>query len=175
MPFWSDPQAEPKRAYRWLMFINNLPQWIVKKVSKPSFSITESTHTYINHNFYYPGKVEYEPITVTLVDPVTPDASSRMMQFLKDTGYSFPDDPFDTSTISKAAAVTSLGNVEIQQLGPNSEVIESITLENAWIKSVNFGELDYESDDLVNIDLEMRYDFFTLETRQPEFLRGSGR
>ena len=171
MPFWSDPQAEPKRAYRWLMFINNLPQWIVKKVSKPSFSITESTHTYINHNFYYPGKVEYEPITVTLVDPVTPDASSRMMQFLRETGYSFPDQAADTSTISKAAAVTSLGNVEIQQLGSNSEVIESITLENAWVKSVNFGDLDYESDDLVNIDLEMRYDFFTLETRTPDFLR----
>ena len=175
MPFWSDPQAEPKRAYRWLMFINNLPQWIIKRVKKPTFSISESTHTYINHNFYYPGKVEYEPITVTLVDPVTPDASSRMMQFLRETGYSFPDQAADTSTISKAAAVTSLGNVEIQQLGSNSEVIESITLENAWVKSVNFGDLDYESDDLVNIDLEMRYDFFTLETRQPEFLRGSGR
>ena len=172
MPFWSDPQAEPKRAYRWLMFINDLPQWIIKRVDKPNFSITESVHTYINHNFYYPGKVEYEPIRVTLVDPVTPDAAERMMRFLSDTGYAFPDDPFDTSTISKAGAVTALGNVEIQQLGARSEVVERITLENAWIKSVNFGDLDYTSDDLVNIELEMRYDFFTMETIQPSFLSG---
>ena len=70
----------------------------------------------------------------------------------------------DSSTISKAAAVASLGNVAIHQLGSQgTEPIEIITLKNPWVKSVKFGDLSYDSDDLVNIELEIRYDFFTYE------------
>ena len=164
MAFWSDPISEPKRQYRWVMYIDNIPQWIIKQVNKPNFTVTESVHTYINHNFYYPGKVEYDPISVTLVDPVDPDAGEKMKNFLLNSGYRFPTDPNDISTISKAAAVASLGNVAIHQLGSQgTEPIEIITLKNPWVKSVKFGDLSYDSDDLVNIELEIRYDFFTYE------------
>ena len=168
MPFWSDPTTDPKRQYRWLMYINNLPQWIVKQVNKPSYSITESPHVYINHTFYYPGKVEYDPISVTLVDPISPDATEKMVQILKASGYAFPDDPNDTTTISKARAVSALGNVSIQQLGAEGgDVIERIDLRNAWVRSVRLGDLNYESDDLVNIELEIRYDYFEFVATPP--------
>ena len=93
-----------------------------------------------------------------------PDAGEKMKNFLLNSGYRFPTDPNDISTISKAAAVASLGNVAIHQLGSQgTEPIEIITLKNPWVKSVKFGDLSYDSDDLVNIELEIRYDFFTYE------------
>ena len=42
--------------------------------------------------------------------------------------------------------------------GSNAE-IERWTLYNPWVKDVKFGSLDYGSDDLVEIELTLRYDF----------------
>jgi hypothetical protein len=163
MAFWTDVNTEPKRAYRWVLLIGGIPQWICKKVNKPSFTVSETAHKYINHSFYYPGRVEWETTSITLVDPVSPDASKTMEEIIRAAGYHFPEDPNDVSTISKKNAVLSLGNVVIKQVGPDGpETIEEWELINAWVKSVKFGELDYESDDMVNIDLELRYDFAKL-------------
>ena len=63
--FWSDPLApEPKRAYRWLMYLGNslVPQWVVKSVSKPSFTVSETEHKFLNHTFWYPGKVAWNAV-----------------------------------------------------------------------------------------------------------------
>ena len=56
--FWSDFTVEPKRKFRWLMSFRGIPQWIVKKVSKPNITISEAEHSFLNYKFYYPGRVE---------------------------------------------------------------------------------------------------------------------
>ena len=176
MAFWSDAGAgvpAPKRNYRWLLYLGGIPQWICKKVSKPSFSLTEAEHTYLNHKFYYPGRVEWTTVDVTLVDPVSPDASATMYQIFRNAGYTPPTDQYDTMTVSKSAAVNSLGTVKIQQLGVSPRAltlqggittapIEEWILYNAWVKEVKFGDLDYTSDDLTEITLTLRYDFAKL-------------
>jgi len=178
MAFWSDAGAgvpAPKRNYRWLLYLGGIPQWICKKVSKPSFSLSEAEHTYLNHKFYYPGRVEWTTVDVTLVDPVSPDASATMYQIFRNAGYTPPTDQYDTMTVSKSAAVNSLGTVRIQQLGvsPRSLTlqggittapIEEWILYNAWVKEVKFGDLDYTSDDLTEITLTLRYDFAKLNS-----------
>ena len=98
--FWSDASEgirDPKRQFRWILLNDNIPVYTLKKVAKPSFTVQESTHKYINHTFYYPGRVSYDPVSVTLVDPVAPDASAKMMQILQQSGYSFPEDQNDTN------------------------------------------------------------------------------
>jgi hypothetical protein len=157
--FWADPNVEPKRAYRWLLNVGGIPQWLCSKVTKPSFTVSESEVTYINHKFFYPGRVEWGEVSLTLADPVEPDASATMMQILSDSGYHLPEDPNDTSTLSKINAIQALGQVAISQIGPDGKTIEKWELINAWIKDVKFGDLDYSSDDIVNIDLTLKYDY----------------
>ena len=42
MAFWSDAKGgEPKRAYRWILDVDGIQAYTIKKVSKPSFSISE--------------------------------------------------------------------------------------------------------------------------------------
>lgn len=163
--FWSDSQVEPKRAYRWILLLGGIPQWMCKKVSKPSFAVSETEHTYLNHKFYYPGRVEWNTVTVTLADPVAPDAAKTMFNIIQNSGYSLPVDQgkAEASTISKANAVSALGEVRIQQLGADGKAIEEWALVNAWVKDVKLGELDYESDDMVDVELELRYDYATLK------------
>ena len=58
MGFWAAPSTEPKRKYRWICnfggTIGAVEQYLLKKVNKPSFEISETEHKYINHTFWYP-------------------------------------------------------------------------------------------------------------------------
>ncbi|MDP3987001.1 MAG: phage tail protein [Nanoarchaeota archaeon] len=157
--FWSDPVLEPKRQYRWVMFIGGIPQWVIKKTAKPNFKVTESVHKYINHTFHYPGRVEWQPIEVILVDPIAPDASRTIMNIIKAAGYHFPVDASDTSTMSKAKATAALGNVVIEQLDAEGNAVDQWQLINAWVSNVNMGQLDYEGDNMVDITLTITYDY----------------
>jgi hypothetical protein len=170
--FWGNPTLEPKRAYRWLLSIPGLEDatWIVKKINKPSFSVTETEHNFINHKFYYPGRVEWNTVSMTLVDPVSPDATEKLMAILTAMGYNFPSTYAEATktTITKEEATAALTSVKIRQIGGGSggsgaaeDVIEEWTLQRCWFKSVTFGDLDYESDEIINIEVEMRYDWAT--------------
>jgi hypothetical protein len=165
--FWTDINTEPKRAYRWVLYMGGMPQWLIKTVNKPSVSFSETPHQYINHTFYYPGRATWNPITVKLVDPVNPDAAKSMENILRASGYNFPTNPNDVTTISKANAVASLGNLSIIQLGPDGETVEEWQITNSWVKEVKFGDLDYSSDDMVTIELTIRYDFARIIVPDP--------
>lgn len=174
--FWADPSIEPKRKFRWLLSVGGagdteIPQWVIKKVTKPTISVSEIKHSFINHSFYYPGRVEYNEIEFTLVDPVSPtDVSDSLINIILGAGYALPDTELNSyaKTITKGQAVTSLEKVIIRQIAAadvadgaseTDDVQEAWELTNAWVKEVNFGDLDYESDDIVEITVKLRYDW----------------
>lgn len=185
MAFWSDTSLgvpEPKRSYRFLVYVGGFQPWVAKKATKPSFSISETEHVYINHKFYYPGRVEWNTVDVTFVDPGAPDTTQSVYNILKESGYVPPKNQSDVRTISKAAAVNSLGTIRIQTLGDQfegtgdtqaqpgtpiaqgSEVLEEWVLYNAWLKEVKFGDLDYTTDELLEVTMTLRYDFALLNS-----------
>ena len=175
MAFWTTVNgdtSDPKRGFRWQISFDNLTDvgdsvvWFAKKVSKPNFSITESKHSFLNHNFYWPGRVEWQEIELTLVDPVSPDAVAKTNQIIAAMGYRIPDGTMgndDLSSMSKGKSQGALGAVTISQLNAEGEPIEIWTLKQAWLKTVKFGELSYEDDNLVEISLGMRYDWATCD------------
>jgi hypothetical protein len=166
---WNDPGLEPKRAYRWLLRFgaasDAVPEYICKKVDKPSFSISEQEHVFLNHKFWYPGRVEWNEIKVTIVDPLAFDAANKLQQIIADSGYLIPDEldaglsASKLTTVSKAKAVEQVGRVVIQQIDANGDAVSQFELHNTWIKEVNYGTLSYEEDGLVEIELTLRYDW----------------
>jgi len=171
--FWSSTKTEPKRKFRWLLSVSSdvgeIPAWIIKKVTKPTFTVSEVKHSYINHSFYYPGRVEYNEVEFTLVDPVNPDAANNILKIIDMSGYKLPDTVNKAAqTITKESAVAALGGLTIEQIAGGSggdddpQSIETWYLKNAWIKEVTFGDLDYESDDIVEITVKVRYDWAEL-------------
>jgi hypothetical protein len=166
--FWSDASLEPKRNFRFTLLMNGIPSWLIKKVNKPAFKINEAKHQYLGHTFYYPGNVEYEPVTITLVDPLTPDASRTIMNHIAASGYKFPLDATSTSTVSKVNAVAALGNLTVEQIDADGNIADKWTYKNAWISDVKFGELAYEDNNLTEITLTVRYDWAEMDVPGPE-------
>lgn len=181
MPFWSDATlADPKRQHRWLVDItapevSGMISYVAKKVNKPKMTVGEAEHKFINHTFYYPGGITYDPISITLVDPANPHATQALYDLLQVSGYRIPGDiqeiapgQPDISTISKRRGTGALGSCVISQVDGDGNEVEKVTLNNAWIKSVDFGgELSYESEGLMEVTLEVRFDWFDLQTFTP--------
>ncbi len=169
--FWSDHLGDdPKRAYRWILQVGSIPAYVLKKCSKPSFAVTETPHKFLNHIYYYPGRVEWNTVTMTLADPVQPDVAATVANIIWNSGYhpaqNFPNlGMVQLETMGKRKSVNALGQeLQIVQIDDMGHAIETWKLMNPWVKDVKFGELDYEADDLTNVELEIRYDWASLET-----------
>ena len=176
--FWTNPATSPKRAFRFTCTIGGIGTentWLVTQVKKPSATVGEVSHKYLNHTFYYPGRVEWDTVNVTLVDPVSPNAAGLLAKVLEDSGYVIPGNNSVTDSITKKKAVDGLGPVIIRQFTNDvagdgvdptgaSGVVEEWTLKNAFVTNIDWGELNYESDDLTNITLTIRYDYATCFT-----------
>ena len=178
MPFWSEAHdtttKDPKRKFRFQVSFNNITDpngngsvlWFAKTVSKPSFAVSSTEHKYLNHTFYYPGSVTWNDVSLTLVDPVSPDMTITISRILEQSGYVFPGNAVEQAslaTISKGGAVGALGQVTVTQLDASGAPIETWTLWNAFITDAKFGDLEYGADDLIQLDLTLKYDWAKVE------------
>jgi len=170
--FWTNPTStqDPKRGFRFSVTMGDGTAegaglgmlWMAKKADRPTFSLTESKHDYLNHSFYWPARAEWNEVSVTLVDPVVPDIADSLLSFFETAGYNIigqPDNIDDLSSISKSGIVGATGAITIQQIDEKGAPLETWTLNNAWIKEVDFSELDYSNDDLSEVTVKFRYDW----------------
>lgn len=170
MAFWTTAQGrDPKRKFRFLLRIANLPeggQWFVKTSDRPSFEVSSTEHKFLNHTFYYPGAVTWNEVSVTLVDPVDPDMQAGIADIIRGSGYYIPtnsDGPGkNTTTIAKSKAATALGRVTIDMIDSDGNAVESWILNGAWISGIENSNLEYGSDDMAETTVKFRYDWATL-------------
>jgi len=176
MTFWGTDlggaaTGEPKRKYKFKVQIGDLAQdgilWYAKKAGKPEITVSNSTeHKYLGHTFKYPGVVSWNSITVDLVDPISENASRKLLQKLRESGYIFPESSGMLETISKNKSVDAIGPVVITQIDSDGNMVEEWTLHNPFINKIGFGELSYEDEGLSEISLELTYDWATYGDRE---------
>ena len=190
MAWWNTKTTEPYRQFRFLVQFSitsaagdgaagkNL-HFFAMKVDKPMFKVGEYNHKFLNHQFNYPGRLAWDPVTITMVDIQSkgsngPVQHELMREYVRRSGYprspAGEDAKAGTDGISKASAVGSLGDITITQLKPTGNAgpggMEDIkthengqvwTLKNAFLTDIKFGSLDYGSEDAVQITMTVRY------------------
>ena len=174
MAFWQQNNLEPKRAYRFILSIPgknfNIPSFLIKSVSKPGFDISESKHEYLNHTFKYPGKLNWTDVSFKIVDVIgEDDGSGALMSLLEEAGYALPTSENVKQTISKSRATAAFGEIYIKQIDSEGREQEKWTLKNAWVKDVKFGELDYASEEMMNVDVTLTYDNAVLSIKKGQY------
>jgi len=174
MTFWTSAKTEPKRNYRWKVtlagFGGQNVLWWAKTVTVPSFDVSEVEHNFFDNKYYYPGRVSWSEITMTLVDPISPDAVQLTNKLLIDSGYNVPPNPTAANTkrtISKRRATgTGFKSLDIEIVNSEGETIELWEVKNPFIKSAKYGDLDYSNDDLRTVEMTIRYDWAVCTTGQ---------
>ena len=173
MTFWSSNAVEPKRSFRFLLELtpagaaNKIATYYIKTVKKPQFQMDGQAEVkYIQHTFKYPGRITWQPIDITLLDPADPDSAAIMMNIIRSSGYRIPDDEANSKeSISKKKANTGMGAVIIRQINSEGVSISEWNLANPFLTNVDFGTVGYDSDDIVEYTLTVDYDYATMTSK----------
>ena len=177
MTFWTQPDASPTRQFRFKVTNGTGTWWWVSSCSKPSYEISTEEYKLINHKYKYPGVVTWNDVNISMVD--TEEHAKSLLQALVFGGYQ-PGAIIEIEGLSKRELhnqtkvvggkmkddipkATDGSLLQIQQLDDNGTAVEIWTLHGAFIKSTNFGQLDYTSDELVKFELVISYDYATIE------------
>ena len=171
MSFWTEPSLEPTRKYRFRIYSPSSEDmfeewWFAKSVGKPSYDVGLGTYTITNHQFKFPGIVSWSDVSLRIVD--TGDITAQLMDNLGFT-YVNPEQDNELAPVRTnpggfaKEADGAINDFVIEQLSAKGDPIETWTLHSAFIKSVNFGQLAYSDDELVELELVIAYDYATLE------------
>lgn len=182
MTFWTNKNLEPKRNFRFVVTLANMPNgatFYAKTVKRPQLQISSQEHKFLNHTFSFPGHPKWQPCDLELVDPVNPDAMQHLAAMIEAAGYVIPANQNQVTTISKRSATDALGLVTIRMIneargsadeaGGNPAILDQFTIEkwtlnNPWISDCNPSELSYDNEELSTISLQITYDWASLET-----------
>ncbi len=174
MSFWSNLKAEPLRQHRWYVtfngnnpFLNNM-RYAVKKVSKPSAKVGSIQHKYLNHFFNFPGRLEWNDVTMTFAAIIASQESngataSQLIDAINNlSGYQLPKKQEDRETIGKLKADGAIGRVDIIQVDPDGETVETWSLYRPFFTEIKYGDLDYSNEEIVEISCTIKYDWASL-------------
>jgi hypothetical protein len=145
---------EPKLQNRFLMVIDGIPSYLIKKISRPSITFGEVTLDHINVKRKLKGKANWDNISCDLYDPVTPSGAQAVMEWVRLSHESVTGRDGYSDFYKKT--------INIQTLGPVGDIVEEWILKGAYVQNANFGDMDWSSDTPVNISLTIVMDYAIL-------------
>ena len=137
------------------MNIDGVPAYLINKTSRPQINFEEVKLNHMNVERYVKGKGAWQPITISLYDPVVPSAAQAVMEWVRLSHESVTGRDGYSDFYKK--------DVSINVLGPVGDIVEEWTLKGTWIQQANFGDLDFASDDPATIELQLRFDYAILQ------------
>jgi hypothetical protein len=156
----SDPNTVYKRKHRWLFKIPDVSAEGVNclapaKSARPSVSFKEIEVQHLNETVYFPGKPEWKPVALTLYDICQgqPSGSHPVFEWIKKV-Y----DPSGDGTYRPSCDGFKVDHATLELYDGCGNVIETWTFEAAWPQSVEFGELDMSTAEVLTCDISLRYD-----------------
>jgi len=146
---------EPKRNYRWVLAVEGIDAFLVSTTKRPDITIGSTKIDFINSYRNVAGKLEFSDITLTLHDPIAPSGAQQVMEWIR-THY---------ESVSGRAGYADFykRDCQLKMLDPIGTVIELWDIKGALLTGVNFGSLDYGSDEIMKIDLTMKVDNCVLQ------------
>ena len=146
---------EPKLQNRFIMYVEGVPAYLIKKVARPSITFEEVVLDHINIQRYVKGKGAWQDLAIEMYDPVVPSAAQACMEWVRLSHESVTGRDGYSDFYKK--------DVVINVLGPVGDKVEEWTLKGAWIKEASFGDLDWSTNDPVGISLTLKYDYAILQ------------
>ena len=144
---------EPKYQHRFIMSFagEGIPSHLIKASAKPTIENGEVVLDHINVKRKLKGKSVWNSIAITIYDAIVPSAAQATMDWIRLHHESVTGRDGYSSQYKK--------DITLQQLSGLGEVIEEWTLYGCYLQTVNFGSLDWSSEDVVTIEATLNYDY----------------
>ena len=146
---------EPKYTNRFIMYIGDIPTYIIKAAARPSLTNGEVILDHINVERKLKGKTRWQDISITLYDPIVPSGAQAVMEWVRLHHESLTGRDGYSTQYKK--------DIRFNSLSPTGEIIEEWLLKGAFIADSNFGQMDWSTEESVQIELTLKYDYAVLE------------
>jgi hypothetical protein len=189
--FWtSTPTEDPKRAFRFRVNIGlfgladeqtgdefadskkeSSTVWYAKTIEKPklAFRVSNENEASVGSAYHDARVLSWptaRPIRMTLIDPTQPNATRKLLRAARRAGYlderASNNAGVGATHFDSVRYTEAIGPVWIDQLNDKGLVLERWLLHEPYITEIDFGNLDYSSDDLLEISITLGYKNFSV-------------
>ena len=146
---------EPKVANRFIMYIDGIPAYLIKKASAPGFEANEIILDHINVYRKIKGKVRWADMTLELYDPITPSGAQAVMEWARLAHESVTGRDGYPDFYKK--------DLTLNILGPVGDVVGEWIIKGALIVDTNFGEYSWDTvDQAISLTMTVQPDYCIL-------------
>jgi hypothetical protein len=145
---------EPKVQNRFIMYIDGIPSYMVKSATSPSFTDNIVKLDHINTYRKIRGKREWQNMTLSLYDPITPSGAQAVMEWAR----------LSYESVTGRAGYSDFykKDVTLNLLGPVGDIVGEWIIKGAFIQQSNFGQYNWSSDAAVEVQLTLAMDYCVL-------------
>lgn len=126
---------EPMVKNRFIMYVDGIPSFMIKKVTRPNFKQDAKPIDHINLQRYVKGKTIWGPMQMTLYEPIVPSGAQVVMEWLRLHHESVTGRDGYLEFYKK--------DIVLNGLGPVGDKVQEWILKGAQITETNFGEFDW--------------------------------
>ena len=145
---------EPKVKNRYIWYIDGVPSFLVKAASRPSVQFETITLDHINVKRYLKGKAAWQPIELTLYDPIVPSGAQSVIEWIRLS--------HESVTGRDGYADFYKKDVTFNMLGPTGDIVEEWQLKGTYISQANWNTLEYQSNEVADVTIQLTYDYAIL-------------
>ena len=146
---------EPKRKFRWVFAIEGIDAFLMKTAARPTINTAAQEISFMNSTRFIAGKTKFEQLSVTLHDPIAPSGAQQVMEWVRTH--------FESVSGRGGYADFYKRDCQLKLLDPVGTVVELWDIKGAFITSANFNSLDYSGEDVMMIDLTLKFDNCVLQ------------
>jgi hypothetical protein len=143
---------EPKLKHRFIMYIDGIPSFLIRKIDLPNVQSDEVEIPHMNVFHYVKGKSRWQETQMELYDPIFPSGAQAAMEWFRLSHESVTGRDGYSQMYKK--------DIVVNMVGPVGDKVSEYIFKGAWPKSVEMGDADWSDDNgYVNIVVNIRYDY----------------
>ncbi len=146
---------EPKQKNRFLLEIDGIQSFMIKKIGAISVTQNSIPLNYINVQRFVKGKTKWDSISMELFDPITPSGAQAVMEWVRLHHESITGRDGYSDFYKK--------DLKMQILGPVGDIVSEWEIRGALITKASFGDYDWDDDGTAQtISLDIQPDYCVL-------------
>lgn len=151
MPILSTDQMlgtvfEPILQHRFIMSIDGIPSYLIKKINGIGFEDGEVIIDHINSYVKFRQKRRWNDISLSLYNPVTPSGAQTVMEWARLS--------YETVTGRAGYGDFYWKDITFNAIDPVGNTVNEWVIKKAFIKTVsNFGDWDWSASEYTTIEM----------------------
>lgn len=146
---------EPKVTNRFIMYVDGIPSYFIKKATVPSITFETIKLDHINVYRKIKGKGEWQDIDLALYDPITPSGAQAVMEWVRLSHESVTGRDGYSDFYKK--------DLTLNALGPVGDIVSEWVIKGAYIQKYSTNDFNWADGNVASeITLTLSYDYAVL-------------